>query len=93
MVASLGLLSAPLDHRRPRPSAKRPLDRHHVSLAGGRVVGILGGVVLLSSISHVVNLLGVSAWYPQLLKGAIILLGAAAYAGRREVARESAAAP
>ena len=45
-----------------------------------------------SSISNVVNLLGVSAWYPQLLKGAIILLGAAAYAGR-EVARESAPAP
>jgi ribose/xylose/arabinose/galactoside ABC-type transport system permease subunit len=41
----------------------------------------------------VVNLLGVSAWYPQLLKGAIILLGAAAYAGRREVAGESAPAP
>jgi hypothetical protein len=30
----------------------------------------------------VVNLLGVSAWYPQFLKGAIILLGAAS-AGRR----------
>jgi ribose/xylose/arabinose/galactoside ABC-type transport system permease subunit len=49
--------------------------------------------VLPSSISNVVNLLGVSAWYPQLLKGAIILLGAATYAGRREVARESAPAP
>jgi ribose/xylose/arabinose/galactoside ABC-type transport system permease subunit len=34
--------------------------------------------VLLSSISHVVNLLGASAWYQQLLKGAIILLSAAA---------------
>jgi hypothetical protein len=54
----------------------------------GRVVGTWGGVVLPSSISNVVNLLGVSVWYQQLLKGAIILLGATAYAGRRELARE-----
>jgi ribose/xylose/arabinose/galactoside ABC-type transport system permease subunit len=55
------------------------------SLAGGRgrVVGALGGVMLLSIISNVFNLLGVSVWYQQLLKGAIILLGAAAYVGRR----------
>jgi hypothetical protein len=32
-------------------------------------------------------------WYPQLRKGAIILLGAAADVGRRQVARESAPAP
>jgi ribose transport system permease protein len=59
------------------------------SLAGGRgrVVGVLGGVVLLTIISNVFNLLGVSVWYQQLLKGAIILLGAAAYLGRRERAR------
>ena len=44
--------------------------------------------MLLSSISSVVNLLGVSVWYQQLLKGAIILLGAAAYVGRRELGRE-----
>jgi ribose transport system permease protein len=56
------------------------------SLAGGRgrVVGVLGGVVLLSIIGNVFNLLGVSVWYQQLLKGAIILIGAAAYLGRRE---------
>jgi ribose transport system permease protein len=56
------------------------------SLGGGRgrVVGVLGGVMLLSIISNVFNLLGVSVWYQQLLKGAIILLGAAAYLGRRE---------
>jgi ribose transport system permease protein len=60
------------------------------SLAGGRgrVVGVLGGVMLLSIIGNVFNLLGVSVWYQQLLKGAIILLGAAAYVGRRELARE-----
>jgi len=59
------------------------------SLAGGRgrVVGVLGGVALLTIISNVFNLLGVSVWYQQLLKGAIILLGAAAYLGRRERAR------
>jgi ribose transport system permease protein len=59
------------------------------SLAGGRgrAVGVLGGVVLLSIVSNMFNLLGVSVWYQQLLKGAIILLGAAAYLGRRESAR------
>jgi ribose transport system permease protein len=59
------------------------------SLAGGRgrAVGVLGGVVLLSIISNMFNLLGVSVWYQQLLKGAIILLGAAAYLGRRESGR------
>jgi hypothetical protein len=36
--------------------------------------------------SNVFNLLGVSVWYQQLLKGAIMLLGAAAYVGRRELA-------
>jgi ribose/xylose/arabinose/galactoside ABC-type transport system permease subunit len=51
-------------------------------------VGVLGGVMLLSVIGNVFNLLGVSVWYQQLLKGAIILLGAAAYVGRRELARE-----
>lgn len=52
------------------------------SLAGGRgrVVGVLGGVVLLSLIGNVFNLLGVEVWYQQLIKGSIILVGAAAYA-------------
>jgi ribose/xylose/arabinose/galactoside ABC-type transport system permease subunit len=58
------------------------------SLAGGRgrVLGVLGGVVLLSVIGNVFNLLGVDVWYQQLLKGAIILLGAAAYVGRGRAA-------
>jgi ribose transport system permease protein len=57
------------------------------SLAGGRgrVVGVLGGVLLLSVLGNMFNLLGVDVWYQQLLKGFIILLGAAAYVGRREV--------
>lgn len=50
--------------------------------------GPSAGVMLLSIIGNVFNLLGVSVWYQQLLKGAIILLGAAAYVGRRELARE-----
>jgi ribose/xylose/arabinose/galactoside ABC-type transport system permease subunit len=56
-------------------------------------VGALGRVMLLSIIGSVVNLLGVSVWYQQLLKGAIIPLGAAACVGRRELARERAPAP
>lgn len=55
------------------------------SLAGGRgrLFGVLGGVVLLSLIGNVFNLVGVEVWYQQLLKGSIILVGAAAYVGRR----------
>jgi ribose transport system permease protein len=54
------------------------------SLAGGRgrIVGVLGGVILLSLIGNVFNLVGIDVWYQQLLKGSIILLGAAAYLGR-----------
>lgn len=55
------------------------------SLGGGRgrLVGVLGGVVLLSLIGNVFNLVGVEVWYQQLLKGLLILLGAAAYVGRK----------
>jgi len=55
------------------------------SLAGGRgrLIGVLGGVLLLSLIGNVFNLLGIDVWYQQLLKGGLILLGAAAYAGVR----------
>jgi ribose transport system permease protein len=54
------------------------------SLAGGRgrLLGALGGVALLSLIGNVFNLVGVEVWYQQLLKGLIILIGAAAYVGR-----------
>jgi ribose transport system permease protein len=54
------------------------------SLAGGRgrVVGVLGGVLLLTLIGNVFNLVGIDVWYQQLLKGALILVGAAAYVSR-----------
>ena len=53
------------------------------SLAGGRgrLAGVLGGVLLLATISNVFNLVGVDVWYQQLIKGLIILFGAAAYLG------------
>jgi ribose transport system permease protein len=56
------------------------------SLAGGRgrVVGVLGGVLLLTIIGNVFNLVGIDVWYQQLLKGALILVGAAAYVSRAE---------
>ena len=59
------------------------------SLAGGRgkVVGVLGGVVLLTLIGNVFNLVGVDVWYQQLLKGGLILIGAAAYVSRGEHGR------
>jgi ribose transport system permease protein len=54
------------------------------SLAGGRgrVLGVLGGVLLLTVIGNVFNLVGIDVWYQQLIKGAIILVGAAAYVSR-----------
>ncbi|MFN8622643.1 MAG: ABC transporter permease [Chloroflexota bacterium] len=54
------------------------------SLAGGRgrVIGVLGGVVLLSVIGNAFNIVGIDVWYQQLLKGGLILIGAAAYVGR-----------
>lgn len=56
------------------------------SLAGGRgrLIGVLGGVVLLTVIGNVFNLVGIDVWYQQLLKGALILVGAAAYVGGRD---------
>ena len=60
------------------------------SLAGGRgrLLGALGGVILLSVIGNVFNLLDIDVWYQQLLKGGIILFGAAAYVtGRQPVRR------
>ncbi|HWO70033.1 MAG TPA: ABC transporter permease [Actinomycetota bacterium] len=55
------------------------------SLLGGRgrLIGVFGGVMLLSLIGNVFNFIGVDVWYQQLLKGTIILLGSAAYVGRR----------
>jgi ribose transport system permease protein len=54
------------------------------SLAGGRgkVIGVLGGVLLLTIIGNVFNLVGIPVWYQQLLKGALILIGAAVYVAR-----------
>jgi ribose transport system permease protein len=59
------------------------------SLAGGRgrLLGALGGVILLSMIGNVFNLLDIDVWYQQLLKGGIILVGAAAYVTGRQPAR------
>lgn len=56
------------------------------SLAGGRgrIVGVLGGVVLFTVMGNMFNLVGIDVWYQQLLKGALILIGAAAYVARDE---------
>jgi len=59
------------------------------SLGGGRgrTIGILGGVLLFTLIGNVFNLVGVDVWYQQLLYGALILIGAAAYVGRDRYGR------
>lgn len=56
------------------------------SLAGGRgtVIGVLGGVLLLTIMGNVFNLVGIPVWYQQLIKGALILIGAAIYVARDE---------
>jgi ribose transport system permease protein len=55
------------------------------SLAGGRggVVGTLGGVLLLSVIDNVFNLLQIDASYQQLLKGVILLVAFSLYQQRK----------
>jgi ribose transport system permease protein len=55
------------------------------SLAGGRgrLVGVLGGVVLFSMLGNVFNLLKVEVWYQQLVRGAVILVAAALYVQRQ----------
>jgi ribose/xylose/arabinose/galactoside ABC-type transport system permease subunit len=49
---------------------------------GGTVLGMCGGVLALGVIDNVLNLFGVSTYYQQVLKGAIILL--AVLARRKE---------
>ncbi len=45
----------------------------------GRLIGVLGGVVLLAMLGNIFNLVGIQVWYQQLLKGLIILAAAALY--------------
>jgi len=54
------------------------------SLAGGRgkLLGLLGGVVLFAMIGNVFNLLRIEVWYQQLVRGAIILIAAAVFVER-----------
>lgn len=64
------------------------------SLAGGRgrLIGVIGGVLLFSLIGNVFNLLKVDVWYQQLVRGLIILIAAAALVDRydkRKRARRS----
>ena len=57
------------------------------SLAGGRgrIVGVLGGIVLFGMLGNVFNLLNVEVWYQQLVRGAVILVAAGLYVPRRSV--------
>lgn len=51
----------------------------------GGVGGTLGGVLLLTLVSNVFNLLQISSWYQGMLRGAIILAAVALYVRRRRV--------
>ena len=50
------------------------------SLAGGRgrLIGMVGGVLLFSLIGNVFNLVNIDIWYQELVRGIIILIAAAA---------------
>jgi ribose transport system permease protein len=65
------------------------------SLAGGRgrMIGVLGGVVLFGMLGNVFNLLNVEVWYQQLVRGAVILVAAGLYVQRRSVRGPGMAAP
>lgn len=60
-----------------------------VSLAGGRgrLLGALGGVVLLSVVDNALTLLRIPSFYQELIRGLVILLAAALYVERRYRAR------
>ena len=65
------------------------------SLAGGRgrIIGVLGGVVLFGMLGNVFNLLNVEVWYQQLVRGAVILVAAGLYVQRRSIRGLSMATP
>lgn len=54
------------------------------SLAGGRgrLLGVIGGVLLFTVIGNVFNILQIDVWYQQLVQGIVILVAAAALVGR-----------
>ncbi len=55
-----------------------------ISLYGGRgsILGTLGGVLLLSLLSNVFNLMQVNIYYQQLVLGLVVLIAVAAYKSR-----------
>jgi ribose transport system permease protein len=58
-----------------------------ISLYGGKgsLIGTLGGVLLLSMLSNVFNLMQVNIYYQQLLLGLVVLIAVAAYRSTRSV--------
>jgi len=58
-----------------------------ISLYGGRgsIIGTLGGVLLLTILTNVFNLLQVNIYYQQLLLGLVVLIAVAAYRSPRTV--------
>jgi ribose transport system ATP-binding protein/rhamnose transport system ATP-binding protein len=53
-------------------------------LGGGRggLIGTLGGVLLVATLSNLLNLMNVDNWYQQVIKGLILLIAVAAYRNR-----------
>jgi ribose/xylose/arabinose/galactoside ABC-type transport system permease subunit/ABC-type multidrug transport system ATPase subunit len=54
------------------------------ALGGGRggLIGTLGGVLLVATLSNLLNLMNVDNWYQQVIKGLILLIAVAAYRKR-----------
>jgi ribose transport system permease protein len=55
----------------------------------GRLVGVLGGVVLFSILGNVFNLLQVDIWYQQVTRGGIILIAASLVVARMTTPRSA----
>jgi ribose transport system permease protein len=56
-----------------------------ISLYGGKgsIIGTLGGVILLTMLSNVFNLMQINIYFQQLLLGMVVLIAVAAYKSPR----------
>ena len=56
-----------------------------ISLFGGRgsIIGTIAGVLIIASLSNIMNLVGVSTYYQYILKGGILILAVAFYSIQR----------
>ena len=76
-----GILTSRLNSAQPTAGTSYELDAIAVVLGGtsltggkGRIVGTLIGVLIIGVLNNGLNLLGVSSFYQQVVKGVVILI-------------------